>query len=139
LKTTSQNTNGPLFDVISDQLYFFEVWLKANKPNSRIYIELRDQDGTLAVESMVSTGDGSARPSDVSYLVTNLPLPTTWTRYSGIVKLTAVSKKVAVRGVYWNHSNGTERDAVQSIAGMRLRPINPEHLMSNIHAEKIDR
>lgn len=116
------NGNESWIDVNPGGTYHFEIWLKANLPNSRLYLELRDQDGTHAIQKVDHPDDGgTSLGGHDPYLVENLVIPTTWTRYSGIVTLTTAAHRVRIGTAYFNHSAGTERGAVVSFAGVRLR------------------
>lgn len=116
------NGNESWFDVAPGGRYHFEIWLKANLANSKFYLELRDQDGAHAVASMVASEDGgTSLSSHEPYLVENLTVPTTWTRYSGVVTMTATAARARISRAYFNHSNGTELGATVALAGVRLR------------------
>src|SRR5699024_3416602 len=113
---------GPDFAMKGGERYTFECWIRADKPNSSIYVELRNQDGELAVGSggkIVSGGAGSIG----SYLMSNYTVPTTWTHYQITFDAKPNTKMVYFQGFYFNHSNGTERNAKVWIAGMSIRPM----------------
>ncbi len=130
--TTAQNSSI-WFDVQPWGEYLFEVWFKADKPGSRIYLELRDQSGAHAIGS--SRRDPSDQysldPGAAPYLVTNLPLETEWVRYSRVITMSPTATRVRLGTVYLNHVNGTERGAVQWIAGVRIRPTTPGILLAD--------
>jgi hypothetical protein len=128
--------------------YLFEMWVKADKPNSRIYVELRDQDGNHAA---TSTAIGTETTGVVSglYPVENLIVPTVWTRYSAKVVANAGVTRMRVGQIFFNHANGTEQTAAQSIA-IRVRgrgtgrllvdgSIEAQHIKANsIKADSIE-
>lgn len=107
----------------------FEVWAKADKPDSRIYVEVRDQDGTLiGTESRSAFGaeggwKGAPAAASYAYPVASCVVPTTWTKLRSTVKVPPETTEVYVARVYFNHSSGTERDAIISLSGMRLAPM----------------
>jgi hypothetical protein len=107
------------WDVEPDSEFLVECWVKADRPNSRMYVELRDQDGAVVSGNTAIPGETSAITSG-SYPLENAVLTTTWTRYSAKVKPSAGTTRMRVGNVYFNHSAGTERGAVQSIA-IRVR------------------
>lgn len=118
---TVQGTTDSWWDVIPGQQYVFSVWLRADRANSHIYIEARNQDSSHAGTSAPIAGENDPSAYNRAYLVANLPLSTTWTRYSSIWTAGPNSRRVRIASLYFNHSHGTERDAVQFIAGMRLQ------------------
>lgn len=117
----TQLQNGSFFPVIGGQEYLFEVWLKADKPNSVLYMELRDQAGVSSVPTSTAI-PGQAYAGASPYLVNALTLPTVWTKYSKTILVGATATSVRIGSIFFNHSTGTERTAVQAIAGMRLIP-----------------
>lgn len=92
----------------------FEVWLKADKPGSVTYIELRNQDDVLI------RGWRNQDWSNRSYPVERLEVPTVWTRFrvSAVVPNGTTSMKLRV--IYLNHSAGSTTDATVSVAGLKL-------------------
>jgi hypothetical protein len=120
-------SGSPLFDVEPSTPYRFEVWVKADKPNSRLYIELRDQDGNHGTTS-VQLGDEPTAASG-GYPVANYVVPTTWTKVVAKTTTTAAANKLRIGSLYFNHPNGTERGAVQWIAGLRMVPMTDASVM----------
>jgi hypothetical protein len=121
--TAGQDTYVPPADaefaVEPDTDYSYEVWLKADKPNSKIYIELRDQDGALQTSN---TKLGSELfGGGTNYVIASLTVPTVWTKYYARVHTNTTAYKLHVGGLYFNHSTGTERTATVSVAGMMLK------------------
>lgn len=118
--TPGLDTGG--WDVEPGEEYIFEVWLKADVPNSRMYIECRDQDSASAGRSSDTGIAGDVNPGSTGgYLVQSLLIPTVWTRFRSVYKMTGTANRVRIGTVYMNHVSGTERTAVQSIAGMSMR------------------
>lgn len=101
--------------------YEFEMWIKADKPNSRLYVEVRDENGAQAMNWTAVEGGAGAS----SYPVSNWVVPTEWTRVvsRGIPTPNPASKRSRARLGAWylNHANGTERNASYTIGGIRIR------------------
>ncbi|MBM6622678.1 hypothetical protein JTF08_13765 [Micrococcaceae bacterium RIT802] len=117
--------SSPLFSVNPGEEYLFEVWLKADKPDSRIYMEYRDQTNAQNVAfSAALDADGAALPNGNAavYFAANAPVPTTWTKWTAVGIPGPTVEKIRVSGLYFNHPNGTERNAVVSVAGFSVRP-----------------
>lgn len=93
--------------------YRLSFWAKASVAGSRIYLELRDQNGRHAVASGGVTGG--------TYLAGNLELTTEWTKYESVVTLTEGVEKVRYDTTYWNHSNGSA-NAKQYLSDLKLEP-----------------
>lgn len=110
--------NGGSFTVDPSIPYYVSFWAKANKAGSRIYIELRDQGGSHAVESGAVGGGGI-------YIAGNLEIPTTWTKYETIFRFKPGVYRAYIAGVYWNHANGTVRDATQMLSDITMIPLAP--------------
>lgn len=107
------------FDVDPDAEYLFEIWVKADKPNSRIFIEIRDQNGEHA--AVWSAVDGTTFGGNAAYPVADYTLPTTWTKLTARGVFKAGVTRARFASFYYNHANGSERGAVQYIGGVRLR------------------
>ena len=117
--TAGQGTYAPgysFIDVDPNTEYTTEIWLKADKPNSRIYIELRDQAGGHGTANVLIP-DGT---SQGGYVLSNFIVPTVWTKYTVKTTTTATATRLRVGAIYFNHTNGTERTATVSMA-MALR------------------
>ena len=119
--TASQSTYATpatFFSVDPATEYTTEIWLKADKPDSRIYIEFRDQNGGLTTANYImDTG-----ASQGNYALSNLVVPTAWTKYTVKTVTSATTTKLRVGSIYFNHTNGTERTATVSLAlSMRRR------------------
>lgn len=114
------------WDVTPGEEFYIEVWVKADVPDSRFYIEFRDQNVAHAMTHVAVPGENWA--GTASFPVANLVVPTTWTKYASIGTVTATATRCRVGVVYFNHSNGTERNAVQSVA-VRVRRRNTGKLI----------
>lgn len=104
--------------------YMVSLWVKADKRGSDMTYDIRDQDNALAfkssrpVEGFLNAGN-SARPCWI------MDLPTEWTQYKAIVTPSDSARKVRFAAAYFNHSNGSVRDAVQYIADFQIYPLVP--------------
>lgn len=107
-------------DVEPEAEYLFEIWLKADKPGSVMYLEVRNQ--VNAWPGTFYSADGLPNAASSTYLVSNFLVPTVWTKYTARLVTSSTTSKVRIGGVYFNHTNGTERTATQAIAGLRMRP-----------------
>lgn len=116
--TVDAGGNG--WPVEPDTEYLFEVWLKADKPNSRLYIEMRDQGGNHG--TVTSSIEGKPYAGGGSYPVTSHVVPTTWTKYYGKTVTNPDASELHVGRIYFNHPNGTEQTATVWIAGLSLKP-----------------
>lgn len=131
--TASQFFNGDdsWIDVTPGGVYRFECWARADLPNSVFYLELRDQDGNHAVAKGEALGDNSVRSTVGSFLMNQVNLPTQWTRYGALVTLRDTSTRVRIGAAHWNHPAGTEKAAIQKLAGLSLRPMVGSDLIVN--------
>jgi hypothetical protein len=117
----TRGSTGVEWDVTPGAEYRFEMWLKADKPNSRLYVELRDQAGAHGAELSAIAGETFAGSS--TYPVSNYVVPTTWTKVTALAKARPETNKLRLGSLYFNHPNGAERGATVSIAGLRMRPM----------------
>lgn len=117
--------SSPLFPVTAGQEYLFEVWVKADKPDSRIYIEYRDQTNAQNVaftDALDEDGNPLPNGNGATYFAGNAIVPTTWTKWTMVGVPGPTVERIRVSGLYFNHPNGTERSAVVSVAGFSVRP-----------------
>lgn len=117
------------FYVRADATYLMEVWLKADRPGSRLTIEWDPRGGYGEMKATGTAGDETPGAPG-NYIVNNLELPTEWTKYRAHVtwrRGTATSPSLnSVPGwFHFNQDTGSERGAVQSIAGLRMVPLDP--------------
>lgn len=100
------------FPVTPGGLYVTEIWVKASVPDSRIYFEWRDADtnslGTL--NAALPGGDGVNASSGI-YPVSNTVVPTVWTKFQALTTVNAGVTSLRHGTIYFNHTNGTERNA----------------------------
>lgn len=116
----SSTWEGPLFKMEGGERYVFECWIRADKPGSRFYFELRDEVGTRVVTdgTILSGGSGSVS----SYAMTSYRVPRGWTNYR--MEFTARAGTTAARpaSLYFNHGNGTVQDAQVWLTGVKITP-----------------
>lgn len=101
--------------------YVVETWIKADKPNSRFYMELRStKDGTHGGTCKLET---PTVKSIGSYLLFNAEaVPTEWTLYRGTWTPNNGVTEVRFGTFYFNHAGGTEKTASIGLAGFSMRP-----------------
>ena len=109
------------FDVVPNASYHFEIWLKADKPGSVFSLSMSNQLGVGAGFMSADSPDGGSSLGSGEYLVNQITVPTVWTRFSGIYTMKSDTSRARLEIGYFNHPSGTETNAVQSIAGLRLR------------------
>lgn len=109
---TRDSTFGPI-PVEPGAEYQITIWAMADRPNSRVYIEGRNQSGAHAFTK--SKGDGSS-----VYVLSNRIVPTSWTRFSTTVTISDGTTHLHRFRYYINHANGAERGAAQSFAGLTM-------------------
>lgn len=112
----SASTNDLSPVVVGDD-YIFEIWVKADKPNSKLYIEMRDQDGSHA--GVWTWVEGGTNPAN-AYPIGQYTVPTEWTKIKARGKLNSTVTQIRVATFYFNHSSGTEREASVGLAGLRV-------------------
>ena len=97
--------------------FLFEVWVKASVANSKLFVEVRDQDNVLQGGTAVGT---ETFAGNSSYPVQALTVPTVWTRYSAEITASATSNRLKVGNIFFNHSSGSVTNAAVSIV-IRMR------------------
>lgn len=107
--------------------YRVGLWIKADKPGSTLFIELRDQNGVHAVKSG-SIGSGG------NYLVNNLrKIPTEWTWYESDIELNEGVSVTYLDKFYFNHPSGEETNAAVSLSDIFIAPVPPHtHALRDI-------
>ena len=125
------HTGRQWFAVTPEALYAFEIWLFADKEGSVFFLELRDQYGNHAGKStpdVVSEGDISSS-SNAVYLVSNVEVKKGWNKYSTVYRMGRNVTRARLGTFYFNHSNGSVRDAQIGFAGISLRPMTSADLI----------
>lgn len=113
---------GPVFPLDSSRRYRFECWMKASKPGSRFFLEIRNQDGTLVVRnSQVVEGPFTTVGT---YPIANSLVPTSWAKAVIEFDVTDGSTSGRVATLYFNHRNGATTDADVYMTGIKLYPVD---------------
>lgn len=108
--------SDPIPVVVGDQ-YIFEVWVKADKPNSNLYVEMRNQDGTHTGNwTWIEGGNNSAS----MYPIGQYTVPTEWTKIKARGTLVAGTTHIRFAAFYFNHVSGSEKTASVGMAGARV-------------------
>ena len=125
VKATGSVTNayeGPTFPLDSSRRYRFEVWMKASKPGSRFYLEIRNQDGAhVARNQEIIEGPFTTLGS---YAIGNSLVPTSWAKAVIEFDVRDGSTSGRIATLYFNHSNGSVRDADVYMTGIKLYPVD---------------
>lgn len=116
---TKQST-ASMFDVNPGAEFIFEVWVKADKPNSRIFIEMRDQNGAHGVTSTRFENEDLFW-GNASYPVNSAPVPTSWTKWRAKCVVKDGVRSLRIASIYFNHTAGTERNAQVWLAGLSFK------------------
>ena len=110
--------------VIPGERVVLEVWLDANKAGSVMTLEVVDQTG-----ARVSgwTGDLSSSGSHPIFG----EVPPTWQEFTATVTIPATVNKLRLGTLVVNSESGSVQDAVQVIAGLRMRRQTGSTLIEN--------
>lgn len=122
--TLAAHTGNQWFTVTPEGLYAFEIWMYADKPGSRFYLELRNQYGAHAGKALrdkVNAGDVTA--GNGSYLMNNVAVRKGWNKYSTVYQVGKNTTRAKLGNFYFNHPNGSEQNARIAFAGISLRPM----------------
>lgn len=112
-----QQINQGGFELDPYAEYEFELLVRADKPNSKLYVEVRDDTGAQAMNWYM---EGSSTAS--MYPVAAWDVPTTWTRYRARgTSRVGVTVRAQLAAWYFNHSAGTEKNANIWVGGVRIR------------------
>lgn len=115
---TLMSNGSPWVEVEPDTEYLVDVWLKADKPNSRFSFEIRDQNDAL---QPASSGGLTPSLAGGNYIVLSGLVPTVWTKYRAVMKTRPTASKVRVGNLQFNHVSGSERGAQVWVAAT-MRP-----------------
>ena len=138
---SKQQTVAPpqrLVKIKPGQKYRLTFWCRSTKPDTTLYIEMRDQNGSHAVKSGAVYGSVNSgkyltkKKSDEdwpvtdfsesktgSYLVANFTMPTSITKVTSTIEFKEDVEYVSLRNFYFNHSNGSNQGN-QWLAGLSL-------------------
>ena len=128
--------------------YRVEFNIQASKAGSRIFIEMRDQNGAHAVESGAPNLQSKGKPkwprvdksqyikkqldyresttAGSNYLVDNFDVPTTPTNVVSYIKFKPGVTHVCLSRLYFNHSHGTVQDAAIRVNNLRVEADIPD-------------
>lgn len=109
-----------LYPVSPGDTIVYEAWVKADKPNSRIYQEVRDQSGAHLGRSGYGWERVESTAAQQIYPIAAFTVPTSWTKVVSRIKVAPGVTGIRLSAFYPNHSSGTERTATCSIAGVKL-------------------
>ena len=112
----STNFRGPVdYPVEPGDELVFECWLKADKPDSVFYVEVRSTGDS----SHVGGWSGNATSAS-TYPVARYTVPTKWTKVTATSTVGDGVPAVYFNYFYFNHSSGSETNAVVKLAGLKL-------------------
>ena len=120
-RTARLTTFGRFPVTLGDEIVV-ELWIKADKPRSRVFIEARDQDGAhIAVGQSGNWSPEGWVNGSSQYPVGSAVVPTEWALRRSRLKITNPdTTEVYLDGFYQNHSAGDIRDAHLFTSGIRL-------------------
>ncbi|WOT02575.1 hypothetical protein [Corynebacterium pyruviciproducens] len=137
LKQYTTQPEKRLVKVQPGKKYRLRFWARATGPGSRLYIEMRDQNGNHAVKSGAVSGGSTYKATygtwdgwsgtkwDYSgstrgnYLVENLEVPTSAILFESLIEFNPGVEYVCLNKFYWNHPNGQTAQN-QWLAGLTL-------------------
>ena len=137
LKQYTTQPEKRLVKVQPGKKYRLRFWARATGPGSRLYVEMRDQNGNHAVKSGAVSGGSTYKATygtwdgwsgtkwDYSgstrgnYLVENLEVPTSAILFESLIEFNPGVEYVCLSKFYWNHPNGQTAQN-QWLAGLTL-------------------
>lgn len=130
----------PPVPVAASETYQLEFWVKADTAGSKIYVDVTSQTGARLAFSDTLGGAEHDRP------ISSYEVPTTWTkivRYFKTTTSTNAGNKIAqiatVYQLFLNHTDGTNKNAAVSFAGLRMVPVSvPVVQDRSITQDKLD-
>jgi hypothetical protein len=121
------------FPVQGGEEYVFEMWIKADKPGSMFFWDMRDQDGTHVGQTAGGKPSEAIEPetghNPAWRPVSSFWVPTEWTRIRSALFPGPSVTSLQMRRMYFNHTNGDVHDATVSIGGVRLQARTAGHLV----------
>lgn len=117
---------GNLAEVVPGEEYVFEAVVGANKPDSRLYVELRDDKGAHCADCYPLTkGDAHALNGAASshYAIAGMKVPGSWRTVRVKVIPRAGVTRMQIGKIYPNHASGTVKDAIVWIRCRLYRPV----------------
>lgn len=124
-ETTHTDQTFPSIPVGPAGIYQIDVWLKADTPGSRFYLDIREETGQLLSTSKTVGGQ------ETPYVLNAETLPTSWTKYTryarfgdkSLVQANKTAKVLRMGALYLNHVNGANKNASVSMGGIWIRPV----------------
>lgn len=113
-------------EVIPGEEYVFEAVVGAHKPDSRLYVELRDDKGAHCADCYPLTkGDAHALNGSASshYAIAGMKIPSSWRTVRVKVVPRAGVTRMKIGKIYPNHASGTVKDAIVWIRCRLYRPV----------------
>lgn len=114
----------PPVPVAASEAYQIEFWIKADTAGSKFYMDVTMQTGSRLSFSDTLGGAEHDRP------VSSYDVPTTWTKVVRYLRTTTsanANNKIAqiatVYQLFLNHTDGANRNAAVSLAGLRMAPV----------------
>lgn len=109
--------------VTPGETVYFELEIKASKPNSMLYVTVQDQNGPSGstsnrVTDWTSVEGDSAQSTQGP--VAKWVVPTEWTKVLAKKEIPAGVTSLVMQAFYFNHSGGTEKQSGYSISKMGL-------------------
>lgn len=110
-------TPGGMVPVTTGAVLYAEIWVRANVAGSRIYVEIRDQGGTIIPSTAYDGDEGSG-----NYLLGNVLVTTTWAQYK--IKITVPTGVTYIQQprIYLNHTNSTNTGTMAIAARCGFSP-----------------
>ncbi|SKF61449.1 Uncharacterised protein [Mycobacteroides abscessus subsp. abscessus] len=105
--------------------YLFEVWVKADKAGSVLYMEVRDRPGANLSLGFYEIGSSTRKSRPIE----GWPVPTEWTKVTRVLRVPEGVHTIYMDKFFFNHGSGTVSDATVFIAGMRMRAMTGADLV----------
>ena len=114
----------PPVPVAASETYQFEFWIKADTAGSKFYMDVTTQTGARLAFSDTIDGVEHDRP------ISSYDVPTTWTKIVRYLRTTTsanagnkIAQIATVYQLFLNHTDGTNKNAAVSLAGLRMAPV----------------
>uniref|UniRef100_UPI003B3AD7F6 hypothetical protein n=1 Tax=Brevibacterium sediminis TaxID=1857024 RepID=UPI003B3AD7F6 len=113
---------GTRFPVTPGETLVFEAWIKADTPNSVLFVTFQNQSGpnTSTAGRLVNWKETVGEANQSQGPISGFTVPTTWTKKSSRITVPAGVESVVAQAFYLNHSSGTNTSARVSFSGMKL-------------------
>ena len=114
----------PPVPVAASETYQLELWIKADTAGSKFYMDVTTQTGARLAFSDTIGGVEHDRP------ISSYEVPTTWTKIVRYLRTTTsanagnkIAQIATVYQLFLNHTDGTNKSAAVSLAGLRIVPV----------------